>query len=109
MLLGGDVQGALEHHVFKQVGDSRIAGLVLGSDLHPHLQRHDRRAAVNQGQHGEPVAKRRALKRLDGILEGRSARNARSERGKEQERGNGPETGRRPSTPPCGLQHRGVR
>ena len=44
---GGKVLRGLEHHVFEQVGEpGAAAGVVLGSDAVPDLDRHIRRGAV---------------------------------------------------------------
>ena len=42
-----DVAGALEHDVLEQVGEAGLAGLlVLGADVVPEVDRHDRRQVV---------------------------------------------------------------
>jgi hypothetical protein len=52
----GDVARALEHHVLEQVGEPRLARLlVLGADVVPEVDRGDRSDAVGSDDDPEPV------------------------------------------------------
>ena len=77
---------AVEHHVLEQMREAGVARLVARADAHPHLERDDRRRAVFERQHAEPVVEARRCAARGGIVEPGPALAARAEREREQPR-----------------------
>jgi hypothetical protein len=56
MLVRPDVCRALEEHVFKEMGESRSAGLLVRRpDVIPEVHRHDWRGVILRQRHKQPV------------------------------------------------------
>ena len=54
--VAGQILGAVEHQMLEQMGEAGLAlGLVLGPDIVPHADGHDRRLVVLVDDHLEPV------------------------------------------------------
>jgi hypothetical protein len=58
------VRRALEHHVLEQVGEARLAGLLVpAADVVPEVDRHERRAGVAREDDAQPVVQPVSLDR----------------------------------------------